>query len=82
MSHAETFAARAILAERDGRYDAAHTLRMAAIDMGVRFALHEHDPDRICGECGEWALADGSTLGGLPICGPDLDSYYAEMGIG
>lgn len=82
MSRAEEFARRAILAERDSRHDAARTLRMAAIDMGMRYATQPHDPNIICGECGEPALADGSTLGGTPICGVDLDDYYAEMGMG
>lgn len=81
MSAAKEFAARAILAEQGNRHDAAHTLRMAAIDMGMRFANAPHDPSRICGECYAPALADGSTLGGAPICGVDLDDYYAEMGM-
>jgi formylmethanofuran dehydrogenase subunit E len=79
MRYAETFAARAILAEQDDRHDAAHNLRMAAIDMGYRYATAPHDPNKRCGECGEPALADGSTLGGTPICGIDLDDYYDEM---
>ncbi|AEK09577.1 hypothetical protein LITTLEE_200 [Mycobacterium phage LittleE] len=80
MSHAETFAARAAEAQRAGRTDAAHMLRMAAVDMGKRYALEPHDPRRRCGECGGSALADGSTLAGEPICGADLDDYYAEQG--
>lgn len=81
MSAAKEFAARAILAEQGNRHDAAHTLRMAAIDMGLRYTMEPHDPNRRCGECGEPALADGSTLGDLPICGVDLDDYYADMGM-
>lgn len=81
MSHAEAFTARAALADQAGRSDAAHPLRMAAVDMGARFAAHPHSPDLICGECGEPALADGSKLGGAPICGACLDDYYKENGI-
>lgn len=44
------------------------------------YALEPHDPKRRCGECGGSALADGSTLAGEPICGADLDDYYAEQG--